>query len=44
MSEIDLVRLNFSPQSLWGLNFIIGLVMFGVLCYMLINAARKKLS
>ncbi len=30
MSEIDLVRLNFSPQSLWVLNFIIGLVMFGV--------------
>ena len=30
MSEIDLVRLNFNPQSLWGLNAIIGLVMFGV--------------
>ena len=30
MSEIDLVRLNFNPQSLWALNFIIGLVMFGV--------------
>ncbi len=30
MQEIDLVRLNFNPQSLWALNFIIGLVMFGV--------------
>jgi BASS family bile acid:Na+ symporter len=30
MNEIDLVRLNFNPQSLWVLNFIIGLVMFGV--------------
>ncbi len=30
MSEIDLVRLNFNPQSLWALNFIIGLVMFGI--------------
>jgi BASS family bile acid:Na+ symporter len=30
MSEIDLVRLNFNPQSLWALNVIIGLVMFGV--------------
>lgn len=30
MNEIDLVRLNFNPQSLWALNFIIGLVMFGV--------------
>lgn len=30
MSEMDLVRLNFNPQSLWALNFIIGLVMFGV--------------
>ncbi len=30
MNEMDLVRLNFSPQSLWALNFIIGLVMFGV--------------
>ena len=30
MNEIDLVRLNFNPQSLWALNAIIGLVMFGV--------------
>lgn len=30
MNEMDLVRLNFNPQSLWVLNFIIGLVMFGV--------------
>ena len=30
MSEIDLVRLNFSPQSLGLLNAILGLVMFGV--------------
>jgi len=30
MNEIDLVRLNFNPESLWALNAIIGLVMFGV--------------
>lgn len=30
MSEIDAVRLNFNPQSLWALNAIIGLIMFGV--------------
>ncbi len=30
MNEIDLVRLNFNPQSLWALNAVIGLVMFGV--------------
>ena len=30
MNEMDRVRLNFNPQSLWALNFIIGLVMFGV--------------
>ena len=30
MNEMDLVRLNFNPQSLWLLNFVIGLVMFGV--------------
>jgi len=30
MQGIDLVRLNFNPQSLWALNAIIGLVMFGV--------------
>lgn len=30
MSAMDAVRLNFNPQSLWALNVIIGLVMFGV--------------
>jgi BASS family bile acid:Na+ symporter len=30
MQGIDLVHLNFNPQSLWALNAIIGLVMFGV--------------
>lgn len=30
MSELDLVRLNFNPASLWALNAIIGGVMFGV--------------
>ncbi len=30
MGEIDLVRLNFNPQSLIALNIILGLVMFGV--------------
>lgn len=30
MTDIDLIRLNFNPQSLWALNAIIGLVMFGV--------------
>ncbi len=30
MTEMDLVRLNFNPQSLWALNVVIGLVMFGV--------------
>lgn len=30
ITDIDLVRLNFNPQSLWALNAIIGLVMFGV--------------
>lgn len=30
MDTIDAVRLNFNPQSLWALNAIIGLVMFGV--------------
>jgi bile acid:Na+ symporter, BASS family len=30
MTELDLVRLNFNPQSLWALNAVIGLVMFGV--------------
>jgi len=30
MSEIDLVRLNFSPQSLTVLNIVLALVLFGV--------------
>lgn len=30
MSEIDLVRLNFNPQTLFLLNCVLGLVMFGV--------------
>ena len=30
MSDIDLVRLNFNPQTLLALNLILGLVMFGV--------------
>ncbi len=30
MGEIDLVRLNFNPQSLIALNVILGFVMFGV--------------
>jgi len=30
IDTIDAVRLNFNPQSLWTLNAVIGLVMFGV--------------
>lgn len=30
MTDIDLVRLNFSPQTLFVLNCVLGLVMFGV--------------
>ena len=30
MTEIDAVRLNFSPESLVALNFVLALVMFGV--------------
>ena len=30
MSDIDLVRLNFNPQTLLALNVVLGLVMFGV--------------
>ena len=30
MTDIDLVRLNFSPQSLFLLNVVLGFVMFGV--------------
>jgi len=30
MSEIDAIRLNFSPESLVALNFVLAFVMFGV--------------
>lgn len=30
MSDIDLVRLNFNPQTLLALNVVLGLVMYGV--------------
>ena len=30
MTDIDLVRLNFNPQTLFLLNCVLGLVMFGV--------------
>ncbi len=30
MTDIDLVRLNFSPQTLFLLNIVLGFVMFGV--------------
>jgi BASS family bile acid:Na+ symporter len=30
MTELDAVRLNFSPESLVALNFILAFVMFGV--------------
>jgi len=30
MNEIDAVRLNFKPESLVALNFILAFVMFGV--------------
>ncbi len=30
MEEVDLVRLNFKPESLVLLNFLLGLIMFGV--------------
>ena len=30
MTDIDLVRLNFNPQTLLLLNFVLGFVMFGV--------------
>ena len=41
MNEMDLVRLNFNPQSLWALNFIIGLVMFVLLGVAAFLLARK---
>jgi BASS family bile acid:Na+ symporter len=30
MNVLDTVRLNFSPESLWGLNVILALLMFGI--------------
>jgi bile acid:Na+ symporter, BASS family len=30
MTELDAVRLNFSPESLVALNFVLAFVMFGV--------------
>src|SRR5450759_2312055 len=30
MTDIDLIRLNFNPQTLFILNCVLGLVMFGV--------------
>lgn len=30
VADIDLVRLNFNPQTLIALNFVLGLVMYGV--------------
>ena len=30
MNELDAVRLNFSPESLVALNFVLAFVMFGV--------------
>jgi bile acid:Na+ symporter, BASS family len=44
MSEIDLVRLNFNPQSLWALNVVIGLVMFGVALDLKVSDFRAVLT
>lgn len=44
MSEIDLVRLNFNPGSLWALNAIIGLVMFGVALDLKVTDFKAVLS
>jgi BASS family bile acid:Na+ symporter len=40
MTEIDLVRLNFSPQSLTALNFILAFVLFGVALDMKVSDFR----
>ena len=40
MTEIDLVRLNFSPQSLVALNFILAFVLFGVALDMKVSDFR----
>ncbi len=44
MNEIDLVRLNFNPGSLWALNAIIGLVMFGVALDLKVTDFRAVLT
>lgn len=44
MNEMDLVRLNFNPQSLWALNIIIGLVMFGVALDLKVADFRRVLT
>jgi BASS family bile acid:Na+ symporter len=44
MTELDLVRLNFNPQSLWALNAVIGLVMFGVALDLKISDFRAVLT
>ena len=30
MADIDLIHLNFDPQTLFAMNVVLGLVMFGV--------------
>ena len=44
MGDIDLVRLNFNPESLGLLNAILGLVMFGVAMDMRLSDFRGVLS
>jgi BASS family bile acid:Na+ symporter len=44
MTELDLVRLNFNPQSLWALNAVIGLVMFGVALDLKVSDFRAVLT
>jgi BASS family bile acid:Na+ symporter len=44
MNEMDLVRLNFNPQSLWVLNAIIGAVMFGVALDLKLSDFRSVLA
>jgi len=44
MTELDLVRLNFNPQSLWALNVVIGLVMFGVALDLKVSDFRAVLT
>lgn len=42
MSEIDLVRLNFSPEALGVLNVILALVLFGVALDMRVSDFRAS--